>query len=767
MFIHQIANVLPLTAVFISTAVTAPMSQAFNPMTDMLPFPNHETRALPSMPDLESTNTESRQLQYVQALDLANEAAYPDDDDRAWKAAIVIDHRVSKHQGHRSVHVKVNWLNGGASWVPVKVLQLQDPFVLINYASNRGLTHHADWSWIGEYTDAPARLAKLAKAFKASVSNAPRYKFGTEVARSVRHALQLDATNGNTLWQDAMATELRQINEYKTFRSLAKGERMPTEYTKIPYHIVFDVKFDLRHKARLVAGGNHTEPPKEDIYSGVVGMETIRLGFLLASMNGLDVCAADIGNAFLYGRTKEKVYIIAGSEFGEAQGTPLIIDKGLYGLRSSSARFHEHLSTKLRAMGYRPSKADPDFWIKDCGAHYEYIATFVDDVLSFSRDPMKVIAELKRDYVLKGIGKPEYYLGGDVVELDPAWTAEGIYTALSARTYIKNVVEKFEALFNQEFRSHKSPMDSEYHPESDESPFLLPKEASVYRGLIGSANWIITLGRFDIHYATNTLARYSMAPRVGHFTAMKRVFGYLKRFGTGMTVIDPSYPDHSKWKTLEYAWQEFYPDAEEELPPDMPEARGKSARITCYVDADHAHDVVTRRSVTGIILMVNNTPIKWISKRQKTVETSTYGSELVAARIATELIIEIRYKLRMLGIPLDGPALMLGDNMSVVLNTTVPSSPLKKKHNAIAYHRVREAIAAGVIRFAHVPSTENIADVMTKPLTNMVFLGLIYPLLFRTPKTRSEQPSHASKGELHTTTDTGITGAIPDTKAEF
>ena len=144
--------------------------------------------------------------------------------------------------------------------------------------------------------------------------------------------------------------------------------------------------FDLRRKARLVAGGHLTKPPKDDIYSGVVGLETARIGFLLANLHHLEVCAADIGNAFLYGTTNEKVYITAGPEFAKAEGQPLIIDKGLYGLRSSSARFHEHLSRKLQHMGYRPSYADSDFWLKDCGTHYEYIATYIDDILSFSRD---------------------------------------------------------------------------------------------------------------------------------------------------------------------------------------------------------------------------------------------------------------------------------------------------------------------------------------------------------------------------------------------
>jgi len=77
---------------------------------------------------------------------------------------------------------------------------------------------------------------------------------------------------------------------------------------------------------------------------------------------------------------------------------------------------------------------------------------------------------------------------------------------------------------------------------------------------------------------------------------------------------------------------------------------------------------------------------------------------------------------------------MLGDNMSVVLNTTIPSSQLKKKHNAIAYHRVREAIAGKIIKFAHIPGVDNVADIMTKPLTNDVFQKLMRENLYRKPK---------------------------------
>ena len=167
----------------------------------------------------------------------------------------------------------------------------------------------------------------------------------------------------------------------------------------------------------------------------------------------------------------------------------------------------------------------------------------------------------------------------------------------------------------------------------------------------------------------------------------------------------------------------------------MPVPKGMIARIVLYVDADHARDKVTRRSVSGIILLINNTPLIWISKRQPTVEVSMYGSELIATHIVVDRIVEVQYKLRMLGVPISKSTLMVGDNMSVMLNTTVPSSPLKKKHLGCAYNRIREAIAAGIIDFGHIPSGENVADIFTKPLPANLFHNLTKKYLFRVLKT--------------------------------
>ena len=130
-------------------------------------------------------------------------------------------------------------------------------------------------------------------------------------------------------------------------------------------------------------------------------------------------------------------------------------------------------------MGFKSSKCDPDLWIKDMGTHYEYIATYIDDLLIVSKDPRPIIKELERTYTLKGVGDPIYYLGGDIVNTKDLkeWCMAPIDWILSSQTYAGNMIEKFESLMADGrsqycFKEYKTPMDKEYHPELDESPLL-------------------------------------------------------------------------------------------------------------------------------------------------------------------------------------------------------------------------------------------------------------------------------------------------------
>ncbi len=179
---------------------------------------------------------------------------------------------------------------------------------------------------------------------------------------------------------------------------------------------------------------------------------------------------------------------------------------------------------------------------------------------------------------------------------------------------------------------------------------------------------------------------------------------------------------------LKAEWREFYGDVIEELPSDMPEPLGNHVKVTTFVDSNHAGNVVTRRSHTGVLIFVNNAPIITFSKKQNTVESATFGSELVAMRVARDLTVALRIKLRMFGVPIDGPADFLCDNNGVVKNSSIPESTLNKKHNAINYHIVRESAAAGILRVTKEDTDTNLADAFTKLVSysrKQELLGLI------------------------------------------
>jgi hypothetical protein len=182
-------------------------------------------------------------------------------------------------------------------------------------------------------------------------------------------------------------------------------------------------------------------------------------------------------------------------------------------------------------------------------------------------------------------------------------------------------------------------------------------------------------------------------------------------------VFDDSEPNFDESCFQRCDWSEYFPDAKDMIPPDVPEIRGKPVMMTTFVDADHAGCRVTRRSQTGFIIILNRAPIIWYSKWQNTVETSTFGSEFIALKTAVEVFEGLRYKIRMMGIELDGATNVFCDSSSIVTNSTKPESTLKRKHTSIAYHRVREGQAAGVIRIAFEDGSTNLADILTKPLS--------------------------------------------------
>ena len=655
-----------------------------------------------------------------------------EDDHERWEIEDIQGHRWGRGKRKRKIDVLIKWKElDEPSWEPMEIIKEDDPVTLAEYARDNGIQEKAVWKWSKRYLafkkTGRARIAQLYA--KMNKKRGPKYKFGQRVPRTLQEAYEIDEETNSTGWAEAIKKEIHLLkDEFNCFKIFPKGTPPPKGHQFIKLLWTFDVKYDGRKRARLVAGGHMTEKlDSEEVSSSMVSLETIRLAFLAAHAQDLKCLSGDVTSAYIQANTQEKVYTIAGSEFGPTAGCLMVIFKALYGLQGSGKAWHSKFADDLYNLGFKPSKADPDLWMRKMDDHYEYIATFVDDVTIFSKDPYKILNTLKKKYDFKNVGEPEYYNGADLSQ-DPHtknWT-------MSAKTYIKNVCEKIEKLLGISLKNYGSPMVTGDHPELDESDLLDAKGIKLYQMLIGSAQWAVTLGRYDIQYATNTMARYSSCPKVGHLKRVVRIFGYLKHHQKFRIVFNNNPPNYDDVEFVEHDWSEQYPDIPDDMPDDVPEALAGYARITVYVDASHACDLITRRSVTGILLIVNLTPAKWYSKRQNTVETSTYGSELVAARIAIEMIIEYRYKLRMMGFCVDQPAVLFVDNEAVVKNTTLPSSSLKKKHNAIAYHKVREAVAAGIVKVAHVRSKDNRADVLTKALSPQDHYNMTRDVLFST-----------------------------------
>jgi hypothetical protein len=654
-----------------------------------------------------------------------------DDSTFAFKA--INDHQgpltsLDKRYKGSSYNLLVHWEDGSETYEPLSVMAKADPITCAHYAQAHDLLDTPGWKSLKRIATRTVKFARMIRQSKLEHErHGPQYKFGILLPKTRKDALKLDEKNGNKLWQESLNIEMDQIDDYETFRHVPRNLPPPPDYKLIRVHFVFTVKHDLRRKSRLVAGGHMTDPPKDSVYSGVVTLRSLRLCMLLAELNGLKVEAADIGNAYLEAYTKEKVYIIAGPEFGsERQGCVLIIIKALYGLRTSGARFHEKFADTLMSMGFTPCYADPDVWLKDCLTHYEYICVYVDDLAVMMKTPSDFFAELKRrKYKLKGVGDITYHLGGDFYR-DPDGTL-----CWGAKTYIKRIINQYEAIFKKLPKEYTSPIDKDDHPELDLSDELPIDQIRDYQSFIGAFQWTIALGRYDIHCATMTMGRFRAAPRAGHLKRLERIVGFLKKYPDGAIRFRTGIPDYSHLDHISYDWTySVYGQSKEELPNHMPTPRGKPVRTSTFEDANLMHDLTTGRSVTGILHLVNQTPVEWFSKRQKCVETATYGSEFVAARIATEQIMDLRYTLRMLGVPLDGKAYMFGDNQSVITSSTIPHSSLNKRHNALAYHRVREAIASNVMWFFHIPGKENPSDVLTKFLGFCIFWPLIKPFLF-------------------------------------
>jgi hypothetical protein len=335
--------------------------------------------------------------------------------------------------------------------------------------------------------------------------------YGFEIPRDYTHAVKLDSQNGSMKWQESTETEMGQLADYDVFTDKGIDGDPGKDFKKIRVHLVYAVKHDGRHKARLVADGHLTEVPVDSVYSGVVSLRGLRLILFLSELNDMKTWATDIGNAYLEAVTDEKVYIIAGPEFGKLQGHVLAIYKALYGLRSSGIRWYERFSKVMRSEGFHPCKLEPEIWMRKNkeGTKYEYVGVYVDD-LAIAMDDPKVfldILESKFSFKLKGSGEINFHLGCDF------FRDEDGTLCMKPEKYVSKMIQGYEQMFgSMPKRKVYSPLEKGDHPELDTSELCDMTDVEKYQSLIGSLQWAVSLGRIDITTAVMTLSSFRAVP---------------------------------------------------------------------------------------------------------------------------------------------------------------------------------------------------------------------------------------------------------------
>ncbi len=668
------------------------------------------------------------------------------------------------------VEIEIEWNDGSTDWLSLAEVKQGYPLQLAEYAIANKIADTPQFRWW-----VPTAIRKRDRIIQKAKTKYWRttLKFGIRVPKSVEEALEIDKANKNTLWQDALAKEMKRVKvafvkDEKYMPKDARNNDAPEyrSFKEISCHMVFDIKMNFDRKCRFVANGSTTEALEAITYSSVVDRDSVRIAFLIAALNDLEVSSCDIANAYLNAECREKIWFEAGPELGADEGCLMRITRALYGLKVrilpllqcewTCFCYHETLldltldflflqssGAAWRAMfshfiihqlGFSPTVVDSDVYLRkrtnpETGMdYYEYLLCYVDDVLLVSHDPKDTMEKIKAEYRLKddAYGSPETYLGAEIEEFIIHQEGKPDVKAWSfkSKKYVQNAVATVEKMLEEDGRelktnwkakSFRGPLPKEYRPELDSTDLCDPKNHNRFQQIIGILRWAVVLGREDIHIHVAKMSQYQAQPRTGHLEALYMIIRYLKNYPEKRIVFDPREPsiDESRFQ-LNADWTEFYHYAKEEDPRGMPTPLGKPVVISCFVDADHAGNKITRRSHTGIFLFVNKALIISYSKKQNTVESATFGSELVAMRIARDLIVSLRIKLKMFGIPIEGPANVFCDNNGVVQNTSIPHSTLNKKHNSINYHIIRESAAAGILRVAKEPTETNLADVLTK-----------------------------------------------------
>jgi histone deacetylase 1/2 len=486
-------------------------------------------------------------------------------------------------------------------------------------------------------------------------------------------------------WHEAMKAEFDALLKNQTWTLMP----LPSDRQAIGCKWVFRTKENPdgsinKYKARLVAKGFHQQHGFDfnETFSPVIKPITIRLILSLAISYKWPLKQLDINNAFLNGTLEEEVYMVQPQGF-EVSDSSLVckLNKALYGLKQAPRQWFDKLTNTLIQFGFRASKCDPSLFIYTKDKQVVYMLVYVDDIIitgSSSNLVQNLVTKLDSVFSLKQLGDLDYFLGIEVKQLSDN------SLLLSQGKYIRDLLTKTNML---ECKPINTPMMSSCKLSKTGSDNVT--DATLYRSVVGSLQYA-TITRPEISFAVNKVCQFMSAPLESHWSAVKRILRYLKGTITGGLKI-------------------FHTDIHQPL----------SLRVFC--DADWASDPDDRRSTSGAAIFFGPNLISWWSRKQQVVARSSTEAEYRSLAQATADVLWVQTILTELTVPYFPPRIYC-DNQSAVLLAHNPILHSRTKHMEIDLFFVREKVLAKQVSVVHIPGTDQLADILTKPISTDKFL---------------------------------------------
>ena len=381
----------------------------------------------------------------------------------------------------------------------------------------------------------------------------------------------------------------------------------------------------------------------------------------------------DVKLAFLKGELEEDIYMQQPPTYEQGSGMVCHLQRALYGLRQAPRAWNLRFRKELAALGFRQTQSDPSLFVKGSGVDTIYLLVYVDDMLIAARGDHAsgVYDAIKELFTVRNLGNATYFLGMHIARNRAARTI-----TLSQEQLTLSTLEKFGMT---DAKSRRTPISTgtRLTAEGDR----LDMERFPYSALVGSLLYLSSCTRPDIAFASNSLARYMSTPTEQHWNTAKGVLHYLR--GTVKLGI----------------------------------AFGPNADLQAYCDADFGGDLDSRRSTTAYIFMLNKGAISWGSRLQPTVAASTTEAEYMAAAVAAREALWIKKLMTDLGVSAPGPIRVSCDNQAALSLLKDPIAHSRTKHIDIMHHFARERVMRKELAFVYCSSEENVADMLTKPLT--------------------------------------------------